>query len=175
MKIPYIAISILSAVQMAAARSFSDEISTNPQLSNMSFYVSGNPNLRSMFDDATNATILAPENSAFNLLVGSLTGNASTSQPLDNSTGVAGILLYHIVNGTWQASDFSSSTPQFLPTYLDIPNFANVSGGQAVQFLNADGSTNYTSGLNAGGQFINSVSNQALFSLSPTAGHGVLN
>ena len=156
MKIPHTAIGILAAAAHgAAALSFSDEIGTHPELSSMSAYLNGNPSVRSVFDSATDVTILAPENSAFDML----TGTTNASQPLHNSTLIDGILLYHIINGTWEARDFEAGQPRFLPTHLTDPRFANVSDGQVVQILHANQSTNFISGLNAEGQFVdNSVS-----------------
>ncbi|KAL1957847.1 hypothetical protein VTO42DRAFT_5412 [Malbranchea cinnamomea] len=141
----------------ATAQSFADRISSIPELSNISFYVGQNPELRSVFD-SRNVTILAPEDSAFHDLVGMLQVNAT--EPLPNATGIRGILEYHIVNGTHPSTDFNS-TPRFLSTHLTNPGFTNVSGGQVVQIVDRDGTLECISGLNAQARFVRSVSGRA--------------
>ena len=137
------------------AQSFLDQVSSIPELSNLSFYVGQSQPLRDIFDLPRNVTILAPENGVFIDLVRTI--GADPTRPLPNTGGIRGFLQYHVVNGTHEAAEFNA-TPDFLSTHLTDPGFTNVTSGQVVQFIERDMTVNCISGLNAQCQIVRPVS-----------------
>jgi len=93
--------------------------------------------------NATNLTILAPNNQAINALL----ANNQTSAALTADPGLATALLYyHILNGTYYAANFTSA-PQFIPTALTNKTYENVTGGQVVEIIANSGTVSIYSAL----------------------------
>lgn len=63
-----------------------------------------------------------------------------------NSDTVAAILEYHVLNGTFPASNFTG-TNQFIPTLLTNSTMTNVTGGQVVEGVLNGKSVELFSGL----------------------------
>jgi uncharacterized surface protein with fasciclin (FAS1) repeats len=70
---------------------------------------------------------------------------------------VAALLTYHVVNGTFYASDFSS-TPAFAPTLLSNTSFTNVTGGQVIEAVSDGTNITILSGLLAESKVVAAVS-----------------
>lgn len=151
MKIEHIVVTALVAGH-TSARTFSDEISGIPQLSNLSTYLSQNSMLENTFNSHKNVTVLAPDDNAFLNLV-NVQQNAS--QRLDNSSTIDAILRYHILRGYYKSSNISS-TSKFVPTMLNETSFSNVSTGQIVRLVK-EGTIKCYSGLNYGSQIVKEV------------------
>ncbi|PMD42825.1 Fasciclin-domain-containing protein, partial [Hyaloscypha variabilis F] len=116
--------------------------SQNSSLSALSSLLGTNPTLVSALSNATNITILAPNNDAISTFLNSSTGKAAATNP----GLVTALLTYHVLNGSYPASAFTS-TPQFLPTLLTNATYANVTGGQVVEGLLNGSSVEIFSGL----------------------------
>jgi uncharacterized surface protein with fasciclin (FAS1) repeats len=101
-----------------------------------------NPALVSALSNATNITILAPNNAAIQAFLNSSTGVSAASDP----SLVTAVLTYHVLNGTYPASAFTT-TPQFIPTLLTNTTYSNVTGGQRVEALLNGSSVEIFSGL----------------------------
>jgi uncharacterized surface protein with fasciclin (FAS1) repeats len=107
------------------------------ELSNLTALIQAQPQLLQSLSQANNITILAPSNAALAKL-----GNAS----LSNAAAIPALLSYHVVNGTFPSSAFTS-TPVFAATSLMDPNFSNVTGGQRVEIVKRGNDVMVMSGL----------------------------
>jgi uncharacterized surface protein with fasciclin (FAS1) repeats len=90
----------------------------------------------------TNITILAPSNAAFAAFLNTTAGKAAAADP----SAVAALLTYHVLNGTYYASAFTS-TPLFIPSLLTNTSYANVTGGQVVEAAVVNSSVVFTTGV----------------------------
>ncbi|RKL16439.1 hypothetical protein BFJ68_g5051 [Fusarium oxysporum] len=113
------------------------ENSTLSELSGMLFLLRDLGRLR-------NVTILAPSNDA----IKDLLNDTAVARMVENDpSSVAAILQYHVLNGTYYASNISD-TPAFVPTLLNNATYANVTGGQRVEALAmGDTDLNFTGGV----------------------------
>lgn len=98
--------------------------------------------MRALLTNATDITILAPNNDAFTTFLNSSDGQNIANDP----TQVAALLSYHIINGTYYDSNFTDS-PTFVQTSLNSTSYSNVSGGQRLQAVNNGSTVNLFSGL----------------------------
>ncbi|WQF90150.1 Putative FAS1 domain-containing protein [Colletotrichum destructivum] len=114
--------------------------SQNSSLSTLTSLLGTQPGLVQALSQAQNITILAPSNEALEAFIASA-GSAATDAGL-----VAAILQYHVLNGTYYASNFTEE-PQFIPTLLQNQTYANVTGGQRVQAQAVDGNVTFYSAL----------------------------
>ncbi|KAF2019740.1 FAS1 domain-containing protein [Aaosphaeria arxii CBS 175.79] len=111
-------------------------------LSNLTTFLSADPQLLATLSNATNITILAPSNDAFNKLAESPAFQELAGDP----AAVAALLTYHVLNGTIPASAITN-TSTFVPTLLTDEKFTNVTGGQVVEALVVGNETVFYSGL----------------------------
>ncbi|KAI9052338.1 hypothetical protein LZ554_003688 [Drepanopeziza brunnea f. sp. 'monogermtubi'] len=126
MQLKHLLPGALAAV--AAAKSLTEVLAEqNSTLSSLNALLATQPNLVSTLGSASNITILAPGNEALDAFLKSPEGASAATRP----DLVAALLTYHVLNGTYPASAFTS-TSQFLPTLLTNSSFANVTGGQVV-------------------------------------------
>ncbi|KAF3483779.1 uncharacterized protein GIQ15_03103 [Arthroderma uncinatum] len=130
---------------MAWAKSFSEDISGIPELSDMSAYLNRTPEAKDKLDSLQDVTILGLDNNAFREFVGS--GQENSSEQSGNSDLVNGIFTYQIVKGSHNSEDITT-TPQFPATELNESGFTNVSSGQVVQLVEFEGKDYAISGLN---------------------------
>jgi hypothetical protein len=77
---------------------------------------------------------------------------------LTADTGFAqNLLYYHVINGTYYASNFSS-TPAFAPTLLTNATYSNVTGGQVVEAVVENGGVSIYSGARENSTVVTPVS-----------------
>ncbi|GKT67136.1 fasciclin domain-containing protein [Colletotrichum tofieldiae] len=114
--------------------------SQNSSLSSLTSLLGTQPGLVQALSQAQNITILAPSNKALEAFIASA-GAAATDAGL-----VAAILQYHVLNGTYYASNFTEE-PQFIPTLLQNQTYANITGGQRVQAQTVEGNVTFYSAL----------------------------
>lgn len=139
----YIIYAVLTAAG-ASSQSFSDVIANQPELTNLSHYMSGVPQLQTIFNDQKNVTILAPNDAAFNSLV-----SPQYTGPLDalpSARLINAILEYHLLKGTYSSANVSNS-PVFIPSYLGDHGYENVSSGQVVEAYSENDKMYFYSGL----------------------------
>jgi uncharacterized surface protein with fasciclin (FAS1) repeats len=106
--------------------------SQNASLSVLNSILATQPALVSALGSASNITILAPNNAALGKFLNSTAGMMAATMP----DAVAALLSYHVLNGTYPASAFTT-TPQFIPSLLTNASYTNVTGGQRVDaFVN---------------------------------------
>lgn len=93
--------------------------------------------------DLDNITLLAPSNDALSEFLNS----TNITEALIADPGiVTAILSYHVLNGTYYASNFTD-TPVFIPTLLNNATYENITGGQVVEGLALNDSVSFYSGL----------------------------
>ncbi|KAF7561332.1 hypothetical protein G7046_g2811 [Stylonectria norvegica] len=134
----HLAVAGLAAAQSDGSNtSLADALSSqNSTLSVLNSLLQSQPSLASALANITNITILAPSNDALNAF---LNNSAVTAMVAADSGLVPAILSYHVLNGTYLASDFST-TPMFIESLLANQTYENVTGGQVVEAL-AQGDT----------------------------------
>jgi len=110
----------------------------NSTLSVLSGLLSSNPTILEAVSNASNITILAPDNDALNAFL----NNSQVQDMVMMDPGlVQAVLQYHVLNGTYYADNITD-TPSFVPTLLDNSTYTNVTGGQVVEVVSNDGDVN---------------------------------
>ncbi|KAM0816579.1 putative FAS1 domain-containing protein [Seiridium cardinale] len=120
----------------AAAVSVTDVLSTNSNdLSILTTLLGTVPQLTSALTTASNITVIAPSNAAFQAAMAAMPNLATM---VKNTTFLTNLLEYHVVQGGVSSSMFSA-TPVFASTALQVPLAAGPSS-QMVELLksNAD-------------------------------------
>jgi uncharacterized surface protein with fasciclin (FAS1) repeats len=102
---------------------------------------------------AQNVTILAPSNAAFSAI-----GNDRLSALSSNEAMLTALLQYHVLNGTYRSAAITNQST-FVPTMLNNPQFANVTGGQRVNAKVSGGNVTFFSGLLANSTVSTAVCN----------------
>ncbi|KAL9629598.1 MAG: hypothetical protein Q9204_005176, partial [Flavoplaca sp. TL-2023a] len=121
--------------------SLTDLLSSTESLSSLRTAIEGVPGLGEILGSATNVTVLAPSNEAFEMFMSSAQG-----QSFNDEDAIQALLQYHIINGTYR-SDAVTDMPVFLPTMLNSTDYANVTGGQVVQAVMQGENVVFYSGL----------------------------
>lgn len=105
----------------------------------------------------TNVTILAPSNNAIGKLL-----NSSMAAAMNQTGMIQSLLSYHILNGTYYASNFTANNmmAMFIPTHLTNPQLNLVSGSQRVEIMSNNGNVTAYSGLKQASNFVTTVSSQ---------------
>jgi uncharacterized surface protein with fasciclin (FAS1) repeats len=116
-------------------------LNSTSDLSQLKQLLSTNPQLGATLGAAKNITILAPSNQAFGRV-----NNATLSGLLADPSLLAGLLTYHVLNGTYRAEAVTNNSA-FLPSLLSAPAYANVTGGQRVRAQLVDSKVTFFSGL----------------------------
>lgn len=133
----------LAATGSAQMMNLAAALASSSQLSNLTRVLSSFPEFTAGLANATNVTILAPSNAAFDKLANSSILSAISSN--DSST-LEALINYHVLNGTYNSSQIMQS-PSFISTHLTNMMYANITGGQRVEALNASGNITFYSGL----------------------------
>ncbi|KAK2601023.1 hypothetical protein N8I77_010504 [Diaporthe amygdali] len=102
----------------------------NNTLSTLNSILAGMPQFTQALTTASNITVLAPSNDAFE--------QAMKAMPMLTSdmNMVTALLQYHVMPGVMMSSAFTE-TPQFVSTLMGMP-FATVNGNQKVELLKMD-------------------------------------
>ncbi|KAF4460758.1 TGF beta induced ig-h3 precursor [Fusarium albosuccineum] len=119
--------------------------SNNDTLSELNGLLKSQPALARTLGRLRNVTILAPSNDAIEALL----NDTSVTNMIDADPGAIGaILQYHVLNGTYYASNFTD-TPVFAQSLLNNQTFENVTGGQVVEGVAMDDTVSFYSGFRA--------------------------
>jgi uncharacterized surface protein with fasciclin (FAS1) repeats len=103
-----------------------------------------------------NVTILAPSNDALEELLKDTTVARMVD---DNPSYVANLLSYHVLNGTYYASNITDMDgAAFVPTHLTNSTYANVTGGQRVEVMAENDTVSFYSGFRAQSNVTKAVS-----------------
>lgn len=113
--------------------------------------INGTSGLASALSQMTNVTILAPSNNAISKLL-----NSSMSAAMNQTGMIQSLLSYHILNGTYYASNFTANNmmAMFIPTHLTNPELSLVSGSQRVEIMSNNGNVTAYSGLKQASNFM---------------------
>lgn len=142
MQLKYLSLATLLASGVVQAQTLNDTISGNNLLSNLTSFISQFPGLLTVLSVASNITVLAPSNDAFSKFLNSSAGLQLAGEP----DIVQALLEYHVLNGTYSASEIQNNT-MFIPTLLTNSSFTNVTGGQRVEATTDNGNVTFFSGL----------------------------
>lgn len=134
---------LVGCASVASAADFISTLTSNSDLSNLTYYLNLFPDFRDKLNSSSNITILAPSNEAFQK---TLADPASQLADAKVNGFIDTVLSYHIVNGTLSSSSISSE-PQFLPTWLTDKKWTMLSGGQVVEAVMNNGQASFISGL----------------------------
>lgn len=128
----------------AAAQSLTEALaSQNASLSVLNNILADQPDLVRTLGSATNVTLLAPSNDAFNRFLNTSSGSAAAN----DSGALVALLTYHVLTGTYYASNLTSlNGPAFIPTLLSNTSYANVTGGQRVEATTQNSGLSFISG-----------------------------
>ncbi|CAO1602173.1 hypothetical protein XANCAGTX0491_005803 [Xanthoria calcicola] len=118
-------------------------LGSTDSLSTLRTAIQGIPGLGNMLGSASNVTVLAPSNEAFEKFMSTPQGAALANNDQD---AIQALLQYHIINGTYPASAVTDM-PVFLPTMLNNTMYANVTGGQVVEAVMQEENVIFYSGL----------------------------
>lgn len=119
------------------------------------------PDIVSALNNATNVTLLAPNNDALNKF---LNNSAVTVEMAQNPGLLIALLNYHVLDGVYYVSNFTNSST-FIPTMLTNETYANITGGQRVQALLENGTTTFYTWLKENSSVVTPV-------CTPLTGYG---
>lgn len=134
-------LSIAALAGLAAAQntpSLAAALNSSSDLSTLSSLVP--PSVLQTLNAASNITILAPSNSAFQKV-----SQAQLSALSSNPGLLTALLEYHVLNGTYLASAIPQNGT-FVPTLLTNKTYTNVTGGQVVEAVAQDNQVVFFSG-----------------------------
>ena len=160
MQFKYVSLAALAATASAQSMmmNLTATLANNTNLSSLTTYLAVLPSsILTMLETENNVTLLAPSNAAFAAFLNSSAGAAIS---LNNTAAIEAVLLYHVLNGTYDSSAIMA-TPSFIPTMLNNTAYSNVTGGQRVEAELIGSSVTFLSGLLA-----NSTVTQAVGALS---------
>lgn len=137
MKNQLLTFAVFISTTVAQTLNLAELIQSQPDLSTLGDALSIVPDLAETVSGLKGITILAPTNSAFEALLAQDSSEDSNAIRNRNAEGVAAILSYHVLNGTFVSSDFTN-VPTFVNSLLKpsvkVMGHArtNVTGGQNV-------------------------------------------
>ncbi|RGP72597.1 tgf beta induced ig-h3 precursor [Fusarium longipes] len=149
MKLQSIVTLALSGLATAQSRPNLTEAiaSENSTLSSLGALVLAQPSLLRELGRLRNVTLLAPSNDALEELL----KDTTIARQVDNNPSyVANLLSYHVLNGTYYASNITDmDMAAFIPTHLTNSTYANVTGGQRVEAMAMNDTVSFYSGFRA--------------------------
>jgi len=112
------------------------------KLSSLTTWLESQELVYNLLSGAEDITLLAPSNNALQQL-----NNSPLANQLMSDTGfLTAFLSYHVLNGTYYASNLTSAPTQVIPTLLDLATYDNITGGQKVISQFSDGAVTFISG-----------------------------
>lgn len=140
MQYKLLSLAALAAAASAQTMNLTTALAGNPNLTNLTAFSSFFPSSLAM---AQNITVLAPSDQAFAKFLNSSAGSVVKA---NDTAAIQAILSYHILNGSYQASMFTSNA-MFVPTSLNNMAYTNVTGGQRVEAVMVGRNVSIFSGL----------------------------
>ncbi|KAK4198925.1 FAS1 domain-containing protein [Triangularia verruculosa] len=135
--------SLLGLASAANAQTLADVLAQNAAtLSSLTTFLQSEEVIYELFANAQDVTLLAPSNEALARLNATPLANELLADP----NYLTAFLAYHVLNGTYYASNLTSSPTQFIPTILDIAAYSNVTGGQRLQAQSSNNGVGFVSG-----------------------------
>lgn len=157
----------LALASQTAARNLTEALaSQNSSLSALNGLIMGDKSLVDAMNRVSNVTILAPDNDAIQKFL--------NSSPLGSigrfdSGPLASLLNYHVLNGTYYASNITGGNgPLFIPTHLTNTSVTDVTGGQRVEAKAVNQNITFFSGLGLNSSVVTPVRTpRAFVTISP--------
>ena len=127
---------ILTSLTLTTAQDLLTLLQSQQDLTTLASAIQQLPQITSFLASASNLTLLLPTNDAF----AAVPADSEEGQLISTSSpdGLAAILSYHVLQGTYRSTDFSE-TPLFVPTIFNS-SFT----------INGEARTNVTGGQNVG-------------------------
>ena len=147
--------SFAALAAVASAQSLTSVLSATPELTNLTSLVALFPDLAAELGKATDITILAPSNDAFETALQH--AGPQGRAILNDKAYIKALLTYHVLNSKVPAANFKTS-PAFIPTLLTPPALTNVTGGQVVEGLIKGQNIEVVAGLGEVSKVIKGVS-----------------
>lgn len=133
------------AATLTFAQSLQEVITgQSASLSTLNAWLTSESLVYQILGSAEGITLLAPSNNALAKLYGT---PLATDLALDPNL-LAAFLSYHVLDGVYPMSDFATTTAMSAPTFLNLPGYSNVTGGQVVQSRPQNGGVAFVSGNN---------------------------
>lgn len=130
MQLKHLALLAASHSASVAAQTLRDVLTAEAAtLSSLTSFLQSQETIYEVFSNARDVTLLAPSNDALAKLNGSLLANQLLADP----QFLTAFLSYHVLNGTFYASNLTAEPTQFIPTLLDLAGYENITGGQKLQ------------------------------------------
>lgn len=149
-------LAVAAAVAPALAQSDTPDLTTlvgsDDRLSTLGTILESFPDVASALANATNVTVLAPTNEAFNSFLETL----DLSLEDVSSDMVAAILNYHVLSGMVMSTNITEN-PTFVNTLLTNETYTNVTDGQVVSARVEDDEVIITSGLKTDATVVEAV------------------
>ena len=145
-------ISLIGA-SCVGAQSLTSVLQGDSDLSTLTSTLQMFPSLLQSLGSASNITVLAPSNEAFDALFATPAGAAAKNDP----GLLQAVLEYHVLNGTFPASAIPA-TGAFAPSLLTNSSYTNVTGGQRVEGISSNGNVTFFSGDKATSNVTRAVS-----------------
>ncbi|KAK4222502.1 FAS1 domain-containing protein [Podospora fimiseda] len=136
-------LTLLAAANAVTAQSLAEVLAAQAEtLSSLTTWLESQELVYNLLAGAEDVTLLAPSNNALQQLNSSPLAN----ELLSNTEFLTAFLSYHVLNGTYFASNLTSSPVQVIPTLLDLQGYDNIAGGQKLIAQSVDGGVSFISG-----------------------------
>ncbi|KAK4185460.1 FAS1 domain-containing protein [Podospora australis] len=143
------------AASVTAQQTLGDVLNTQAEtLSSLASFLQSEETIYEVFNNARDVTLLAPSNDA----LAKIQNTPLASSLLADPQFLTAFLSYHVLNGTFYASNLTTEPTQFIPTLLDLNGYSSITGGQRLQvqtddsggvsFLSGDGTTSLVTSVN---------------------------
>ena len=153
--LPILAVVFL-AVYGQSLPNLTSILQSTPEASAFNELVLGKQELLKTLEDwPTDLTILAPSNGAFDEMMNSMNTSSQPSVPMVGASfdTIAGIVSYHVLNGTFYSTTFDSGETTVAWTLLQNNSYANLhNSSQVVLGRKQDGGVFFYGGLDYSGK-----------------------
>lgn len=141
---------LLSAARATVAQTLQDILTAqSATLSTLNAWLATQSLVFQILSNAQGVTLLAPSNNAFSKIYSTpLYGQLAADPNL-----LTAFLSYHVLDGVYSASDFADPQSAFVPTFLNMEGYTNVSGGQVIESRSQNGTVTLISGNRARSNF----------------------
>jgi len=134
------------AVRVAHGQTLEDVLTSQAAtLSTLNAWLLSEDLIFQIMSNAQGITLLAPSNNAINQLYTTALATQLASDP----NLLTAFLSYHVLNGVYQMSDFTSNRLGSVPTFMNMHGYSNVSGGQTIETLSENGAVTFITGNGA--------------------------
>ncbi len=133
----------LTIAWLARGQSLEDILTAqSATLSTLNAWLSSQQLVYEILANAQGITLLAPSNNAMNQLYNTpLPGQLSTDPNM-----LVAFLSYHVLDGVYFMSDLGATQLAAVPTFMNMRQYSNVSGGQVINSLAKNNQLTFVTG-----------------------------